>query len=44
MTFDELVIFYITLIGCTAKELTIGVDITGVQTAPSTTAITSHIN
>ena len=23
MTFDELVIFYITLIGCTAKELTI---------------------
>ena len=30
--------------GIAAKELTIGVDITGVQTAPSTTAITSHIN
>ena len=30
--------------GEAAKELTIGVDITGVQTAPSATAITSHIN
>ena len=30
--------------GEAAKTLTIGVDITGVQTTPSTTAITSHIN
>ncbi|MCR5185614.1 MAG: hypothetical protein K6D97_00660 [Clostridia bacterium] len=30
--------------GKAAKELTIGVDITGVQITPSTTAITSHIN
>lgn len=30
--------------GEAANSLTIGVDITGIQTAPSTTAITSHIN
>ena len=30
--------------GTAAATLTIGVDITGVQTAPSTTAITSHVN
>ena len=30
--------------GEAASALTIGVDITGVQTAPSATAITSHIN
>lgn len=30
--------------GKAANALTIGVDITGVQTQPSTTAITSHIN
>ena len=30
--------------GKDANTLTIGVDITGVQTQPSTTAITSHIN
>ena len=30
--------------GGAANTLTIGVDITGVQTTPSTTAITSHIN
>lgn len=30
--------------GEAAESLTIGVDITGVQTAPSTTAITSHID
>ena len=30
--------------GENANTLSIGVDITGVQTAPSATAITSHIN
>lgn len=30
--------------GAAAKSLTISADITGVQTPPSTTAITSHIN
>ena len=33
-----------TTAGTAGSQLTIGVDITGVQTTPSTTAITSHVN